>query len=79
MIGRSDGNGGHISLLMMVVYNIVPALDSVTMDNFHNHFRKVRHYMFAYLEGVPGAFELEKLVKDYEKAIKSHRRISEHQ
>ncbi len=33
--------------------------------------------MFAYLEGVPGGCDLEKLVKAYKKAIKSHRRISE--
>ena len=33
---------------------INPALDSVTKENVENHFRKVRHYMFAYLEGVPG-------------------------
>lgn len=58
---------------------IVPALDSVTMDNIHKHFRKVRHYMFAYLEGVPGGSELEKLVKDYKKVIQSHRRISANQ
>ena len=55
---------------------IAPALDSVTMENVHNQFRKVRHYMFAYLEGVPGGSELEKLVKDDKKIIKSHRRIS---
>ena len=59
--------------------NIVPALDTVTMDNFCNHFRKVRHYMFAYLEGVPGGSDLEKLVKEYKKVIRSHHRISEHQ
>jgi len=40
------------------------------------HFRKVRHYIFAY-PGVPGGSDLEKVVKDYKKAIKSHRRISE--
>ena len=33
--------------------------------NLQNHFRKVRHYMFAYLKGVPGGSGLEKLVKDY--------------
>ena len=33
---------------------IIPALDVVTLDNIQNHFRKVRHYMFAYLEGIPG-------------------------
>ncbi len=56
---------------------IMPALDIVTLDNVKNHFRKIRHYMFAYLEGVPGGCDLEKLVKAYKKAIKSHRRISE--
>ena len=35
--------------------------------------------MFAYLEGLPGGSELETLVKNYKKVIKSHRRISEHQ
>ena len=30
---------------------IIPSLDVVTLDNIHNHFRKIRHYMFAYLEG----------------------------
>ena len=58
--------------------NIVhPALDSVTLETMQKHYRKVRHYMFAYLEGIPGGSDLEKLVKDYKKAIKSHRRISE--
>ena len=59
---------------------IHPALDSVALLNIENHFRKVRHYMFPYLEGVPGGSDLEKLVKDYKKeAILSDRRISEHQ
>ena len=43
---------------------INPALDSVTLENTCNHFRKVRHYMFAYLEGLPGGSDLEKLVKN---------------
>ena len=58
---------------------IIPALETVTLENIQNYFRKVRHYMFAYLEGLPGGNELEKLVKNYKKIIKSHRRISEHQ
>ena len=58
---------------------IIPALETVTLENNQNYFRKVRHYMFAYLEGLPGGNELEKLVKNYKKIIKSHRRISEHQ
>jgi len=42
----------------------MPALDSITMENLQNHFRKVRHYMFAYLEGVAGGSDLEKLVRE---------------
>ena len=57
--------------------NIIPALDSVKLDNIQNYFRKTRHYMFAYLEGIPGGTDLDQLVKHYKKAIKSHRRISE--
>ena len=57
---------------------IHPALDSVTLESMHQHFRKVRHYMYTYLEGgVPGGSDLEKLVKHYKKIIISHRRISE--
>ena len=32
--------------------NIPLSYDSVTLENIHNHFRKVKHYMFGYLEGV---------------------------
>ena len=52
-----------------------PALDSVTMENIQNHFHKVRHYMFAYLEGISEGSELEILVKKYKAVIKSHRQI----
>ena len=34
--------------------------------------RKVRHYMFAYLEGLPGGSDLEELVKLYKKEFLSH-------
>lgn len=47
---------------------VIPALDIVTL-NVHSHFRKIRRYMFAYLEGVPGGSGLEKLVKAYKKEI----------
>ena len=58
-------------------WNIIhPALDLVTLESMHPHFMKVRHYMYTYLEGVPGGSDLEKLVKNYKKIIKSHRRIS---
>ncbi len=56
---------------------IGPALDSVSPESIRKHFNKVRHYMFAYLEGLPGGLDLEKQVKRYKKAVKSHRRISD--
>ena len=75
---------GHIlnatpKLIVSSHNNIIPALDIVTLENMHNYFRKVRHYMFGYLEGIPGGGELEKLVEDYKQSIKAHRRISEFQ
>lgn len=57
---------------------IVLVLKIVTIENIKNYFRKVRHYMFAYLEGFPGGSDLVKLVKNYKKAIMSHRRIYIH-
>lgn len=56
---------------------VIPALETVSTENIRNYFRKVRHYMFAYLEGLPGGSELENLVKQYKVAGTSHRRISE--
>lgn len=58
---------------------IIPALETVTVENIKNYFRKSRHYMFAYIEGLAGGCDLENLVKQYKVAVKSHRRISEHQ
>ena len=49
--------------------NISLALDSVTTENIQNYFRKVRHYMFAYLQGFAGGTELEKEVKRIKKYI----------
>ena len=48
------------------------ALDAVTVDNVNNYFRKVRHYMFAYLQGYSGGMELEnqiKIMKKYKNPI----------
>ena len=57
--------------------NVVPALESVPLENIKKHFNKVWHYMFAYLEGLSGGSELERLVKVYKTEVKSHRRISQ--
>jgi hypothetical protein len=52
--------------------NIPRGLDSVTVDNIRNYFRKAREYMFAYLEEVPVGSDLENHVKMYKKSITSH-------
>ena len=43
---------------------VVPALESVPLESIQKHFRKVRHYMFGYLESLPGGSDLENLVKN---------------
>jgi len=50
----------------------------VTLENITNYFRKVRHYMFAYLQGIAGGSDLENQVKKMKKIYKSHRRIQDH-
>ena len=55
--------------------NIPLAYDSVTLDNIQNHFRKLRHYMFCYLEGLTPGQELDQTLVKYKTAVKSHRRI----
>ena len=57
--------------------NIIPALESITLESIQKHFNKVQHYMFVYLTGLPGGSDLEIMVKKYKKAVKSHSRISE--
>lgn len=56
--------------------NVPLAYDTVTLDNIHNHFRKVRHYMFCYLEGLIPGKELDKALQKYKTAAKSHRKIT---
>lgn len=55
--------------------NVPNGLDSVTLENIKNHFRKVRVYMFGYLQGITAGPELEKHVKKCKKLYKSHRRV----
>ena len=43
--------------------NIPLAYDTVTLENIQNHFRKVRRYMFCYLEGLTPGTELDKALK----------------
>ena len=49
--------------------------DSVTLENIQNHFRKVRHFMFAYLDGLKQGKELDEALKKYKIAAKFHRKI----
>ena len=55
--------------------NVPDSFDSVSLDNIQNHFRKVRHYMFCYLEGFTPGKELDDTLKKYKTAVKSHRKI----
>lgn len=55
--------------------NIPQAYDTVSLENVQNHFRKVRHYMFCYLEGLTPGKDLDNALKKYKLAVKSHRRI----
>ena len=58
--------------------NVPDGLESVTLENITNHFRKVRHYiiiMFGYLLGVSAGPDLEEHVKKCKKVYNSHRRI----
>ena len=56
--------------------NIPLAYDSVSLENIQNHSRKVRHYMYGYMEGLKHGAELDEAIKGYKVAVKSHRRIS---
>ena len=55
--------------------NVPDGLDSVTLVNIRNHYRKVRHYMFVYLLGVKAGPDLEEHVKKCKKIYASHRRV----
>ena len=61
--------------LLSLRKNIPHTYDTVTLENIQNHFRKVWHYMFCYLEGLTPGTELDKVLKKYKKAVKSHRKI----
>ena len=60
-------------------HNIPAAFDSVTQENIINHFRRVRHFMFCYLEGLVPGKDLDQRLKKYKTAVKSHRRIGENE
>ena len=55
--------------------NIPLALGLVSKENIQNYFRKVRHYMFAYVEGFKAGPDMDKQLKKYKKLYKSHRKV----
>ena len=55
--------------------NVPIALESVSVENIQNYFRKSRHYMFGYLQGVAGGPQLESLVKKMKTVYTSHRKV----
>ena len=57
--------------------NVVPALDSISVENIQNYFRRARNYMYGYLLGHKAGIQLEKLIQKYSKEFKSHRRVPE--
>ena len=65
----------HTNYTIQHLRLIIPdGLDSVSVENMKNYFRKARNYMFAYLEGLAGGNELEEKIKKYKKIYKSTRR-----
>ena len=67
----------HTNYTIQRLRLIVPdGLDSVSIENIKNYFRKSRNYMFAYMEGYAGGGELETQIKKYKKIYKSHQRPS---
>ena len=67
------GTCAHTNYTIQRLRAIVPqGLDSVTIDNIKNYYRKARNYMFAYLEGYVGGNELEEQIKRYKKIYSSH-------
>ena len=55
--------------------HIIPdGLDSDSLENIQNYFRKTRHYMYGYLAGCSGGSDLEELVAHSKKIYKSHQR-----
>ena len=53
--------------------NIPLAYDTVSVENIKNHFKKVKHFMFSYLEGLTPGAELDEALRKYKVAAKSHR------
>lgn len=58
----------HYNYSIVGLHKVVPdALDSVTHENISNHFRKVRQYIFGYIEDCAAGPELEEHVKKCKK------------
>ena len=55
--------------------NVPEGLDYVTLENITNYFRKSRHYMFCYLQGVAGGPQFETLIKEMKTVYTSDWRV----
>ena len=50
----------------------------VSLESIMKHYHKIATIcLHTYLESIPGGSDLEKMVKKYKQAVKSHWRISE--
>ena len=49
--------------------NISPGLDTVSVENIANYFRRARNYMFGYLLGHKAGIALETLIKNIQKTL----------
>ncbi len=69
----------QLGINVILIVHAPHAIESVTKDNVANHFRKVRHFMYCYPEGLAPGRDLDKKFKKYKKSVKSHRRIGENE
>ena len=53
----------HCEIIEKLRKNVPDGLDSVSLESIKKHFRKIRMYMFGYLQGIAAGPELENHVK----------------
>ena len=61
---------GHCKYTLPSLHkNILLTYNIVTLENIQTHFCNVRHYMFAYLEGLRPGNELDEALKKYKQHL----------
>ena len=53
--------------MQFLQWNIIAALESITLESLYKHLNKVQNYLFAHLTGLPGGWDLETMIKKYNK------------